>query len=172
RTWSRTTRLPSEVRGSGATAYNGYVYSVVGVWNSGGSATSTVYYAKINPSGSLGNCIRTTAFPSNDDDLRVAVYNGYLYAGASDFTNTLYYAPLNADGSVGAWTASTASLTASSNGDHATKVISNGYLYATVGGSVATTTVQSIQVDEKGKTAAEGWKNMTALQSGLEFHTA
>jgi|GEM_PF-4999553 len=88
---------------SSGAAYNNFLYIPGGV-NDQGTATSTVFYAAVNTSGSLGSWQKTTPLPAALQGTAIAL-NGYLYVLAGDAAHkTAYYAPINPDGTVGSWT--------------------------------------------------------------------
>jgi N-acetylneuraminic acid mutarotase len=124
--------LPLVLTGAGATAHNGYLY-VIGGDAGGPNRSDLVFYAHINPDGSVGAW--TTApnpTPQPMMDMTVSTYNGYLYtAGGINATtgilNAVFYAPLNPDGSIGTWVTSGNSLPYPRT-TH-TSVIYNGYWY-------------------------------------------
>jgi type II secretory pathway pseudopilin PulG len=94
--WSQTTALPSAINRPSSVVYNGYVYSIGGSADGGAAgATSTVNYALINSTGSLGAWSQTTALPSATYGQATVVYNGYVYSigGFSGVgTSTVFYA--------------------------------------------------------------------------------
>ncbi len=121
--WSSTTALPSARMNPGVVVYNGYLYVLGGNTVSGGStATSSVIFAPINATGSLGSWSSTTALPGTKEVARSAfAYNGYMYqVGNRDNGNfilgtptaTVVYAPINANGSLGSWSTTTPFLSA------------------------------------------------------------
>ena len=70
-----------------------------------GSPTSTVFYAPINSTGSIGNWTRTTALPRAIDSHSAVVNNGYIYttggclnSACSLTTSTVFYAPTTCQG--------------------------------------------------------------------------
>jgi N-acetylneuraminic acid mutarotase len=121
--WTTTTALPAE-RGFSAAVVansynsavpqsaNGYVYLLGGLDRTG-AAQSTVYYAQINSSGTLGSWNTTTALPNASFAHGAVVFNGSLYvAGGNDAsgnaTATVYGAAINKDGTLGPWSTLTA----------------------------------------------------------------
>ncbi len=129
-TWSTGTPLPSVKAYSGSVAYNGYVY-VLGGFN--GDSTA-VYYAPLNPDGSVGSWVTSSnALPTGLYGTVAVVNNGYVYViggyGGSH-SSDVFYAPLNSDGSVGTWTAGTDIPAAMVD---ISAAVNNGYLYLTGG---------------------------------------
>jgi hypothetical protein len=116
-------------------AYNGYLYTVGGM-SVGGTATSTVYYAKLNADGSVGAWITSSnALAANTTTGGVVEANGYLYMiGGAIGAVKNEYAKLNADGSTGAWTLTTNWPNTSSHSGN-TVAVANGYVYS-VGGNI------------------------------------
>ncbi|HSX29098.1 MAG TPA: hypothetical protein VLE73_00900, partial [Candidatus Saccharimonadales bacterium] len=123
--------LPAPRYGNSATTANGYVY-VTGGADASDVPTNTVYYAKLNASGSIGSWSTTTVLPAVRNLHSTIAANGYLYTiggnttiGGS-FQSTVYYAKINQDGTVGTWnTTSTISGGIGQTG----VVTANGYLY-------------------------------------------
>jgi hypothetical protein len=103
--WGVTTALPTALESMDAIAYNGYLYSVGG--ESPTEVTSSVLFAPIGATGTIGTWSSTTPLPAVRSGARVAVINGYLYAVAgansSGRTSSTYVARVNATGSVGSW---------------------------------------------------------------------
>ncbi|RJP43100.1 hypothetical protein C4587_03020, partial [Candidatus Parcubacteria bacterium] len=110
--WANTIPLPSALSQPGSAVYNDFLYIVGG--NDGSNVTSTVRFAQLNTTGSIGSWTSTTPLPSALDSIRGSTFaeNGYLYvAGGGDgsfATSTVLRASINATGSVNAWTATTA----------------------------------------------------------------
>lgn len=135
-TWTSTSALPSARRQAQPVVANGYIY-LIGGRDSGGSATATSYYAKINNDGTLGTWNTTTALTSGAG-ARFAhgtvVYNGYIWSiggldGTLASTNGVYYNKINPDGSLGAsWTSTGANLPANLSSLNSA-VVANGYVY-------------------------------------------
>ena len=107
--------LPQAFGIGGVSVNNDFVYVTGGYSSSASYAMDTVYYAPLNPDGSVGAWITSgNNLPNGLNSNRSAVYNDYLYVvGGMDMSgmvDTVYYAPLNPDGSVGSWTLSPSSL--------------------------------------------------------------
>jgi len=132
-----------------AVAYNGYIYIAggcstaftVGAFSGGctaGNEISTVYYAAINPDGSLGTWNNNSAYnlPATRAAGCLVGVGGYLYyAGGEDSTSTatstVYYNQIGANGTPGSWSTAT-------NGLPAARAwmgcdVFNGYAYITGG---------------------------------------
>ena len=107
--WTVTQALPfTNEPGNGVAVYNGYLYTVGGLISTAGVRTSTVLYAPINATGSLGAWTVTHALPSKVQSNGAVAYGGYLYSaggynGSAD-TSTVLFAQINGDGTIGAWT--------------------------------------------------------------------
>ncbi|MBS3903625.1 MAG: hypothetical protein KGZ30_04625 [Anaplasmataceae bacterium] len=114
--WTTTTALPSSTFGFSLIPYNGYMY-VLGGNQPGSVATTTVLYAPINATGSLGAWTTTTAFPSAKSTNNTAfAFNGYMYqlGNMNNYnlftgtaTTTSLFAPINANGTIGSWSTTT-----------------------------------------------------------------
>ncbi len=134
-----TSTLPQALNEATSVTYNGYVYVMGGMNNSGNSSFNTVYYAPLNSNGSVGSWTTSTnTLPQALGGATSVTYNGYVYVMGGDngsYTgqNTVYYAPLNSNGSVGSWTTSTSTLPQGLYG--ATSVTYNGYVYVMGGWS-------------------------------------
>lgn len=120
---------------AGATVYNGYVYLVGGMPNSGQLGTRYLQFAKLGANGTIGTWTSyDTALPSNLMAAAVTTSNGYLYAVAgrnSGSTKSVYYMKLNNDGtpSTTSFTTNTTETTYYHNG--AASYVANGNLYIT-----------------------------------------
>ncbi len=132
-----TSTLPQALNEATSVTYNGYVYVMGGMNNSGNSSFNTVYYAPLNSNGSVGSWTTSTnTLPQALGGATSVTYNGYVYVMGGDngsYLNTVYYAPLNSNGSVGSWTTSTSTLPQGLYG--ATSVTYNGYVYVMGGWS-------------------------------------
>lgn len=174
-TWANTTKLPTAITLHSAFAYNGHMYVAAGSPDGGSTPTSTVLYAPINSTGSIGAWSNTTALKSPLYYQSGATYNGYIYmvAGfdANSVTSGVSYAQINTStGAVGAWTNTTPLPTALYNHSAAAY---NGYLYSTGGfdGSVVTSTVFYAQINTS--TGGVGaWSTTTPLPNILATHSA
>jgi hypothetical protein len=141
--WTDATVLPAARSYGVSFAANGYLYFLGGTNGTNGQTND--YYAKINPDGSIGSWNTTTVLPTGNNQMGVAVANGYVYlAGGSlagtGVTRNVYYARLNIDGTVGSWTTVTNALP-SERTQPGTAIV-NGYLYV-VGGTDSTPTSQA-----------------------------
>ncbi len=160
-----------------AVAYNGYIYTVGGS-STISSATTTIFYAPLQASGTVGSwSTAATALPSPLDELSAVVSNGYIYTtgGTSTIsvaTTTVFYSQINQQGMTAAegWVTQGAVSTSISLNQ---AVFSNNYLYSIGGtsdGTNGTTTVSYFSVGSNGTTTGSG--NTTALPSASVQHQA
>ncbi len=167
--WTDTTALPAGITGHSSVAYNGYLYVIGG--NTEAGLTSTVRYAQINATGSLGAWADTQALPTSTYVLSSVAYSGYMYeiggynATSTNVTSAVRYARINATGSLGAWTNTQAMPTGT--GNHSS-VVSNGYVYV-IGGTadVPTSTVRYSQIQSSG--ALGSWTDTAVLPSSTYY---
>src|SRR6185312_6730859 len=104
--WTLTQALPYTDAAHMSVAYNGYIYTIAGI--TGAGTTSSVVFAPINATGSLGAWSFTQPLPyASADSFGAAAYNGYLYVTGGTVnggtTSSVVFAPINATGSLGAW---------------------------------------------------------------------
>jgi prepilin-type N-terminal cleavage/methylation domain-containing protein len=170
--WSNTTKLPSPLYAHSAVVNNGYIYTMGGYFDNLADDTSTVFYAKLNSTGSISNWSSTTALPSISAGDSAVVNSGYIYITSvgNTITSTVYYALFNSTGSISNWSSTTAlpsAVTLNSN------VVYNGYIYTTGGkglGSIYTSTVFYAPINSTGSVGA--WGTTAALPSTLVLHSA
>lgn len=135
--FTATNSLGTAVYGAGGVSANGYMY-MIGGKNTGGTAITTVQYAKLNANGTTSAWGTTTVLPVATFSPAVWTANGYVYVaggntGSSDVTS-VYYAKIGNDGKLGSWTTSASSLI---TGVEATRGIAmNGYVYI-IGGDAS-----------------------------------
>jgi hypothetical protein len=90
--WTATTSLPNARGLFDAVYQNGYVYAIGGY--DGTSGSSTVYYAKLNPDGTIGSWRSSSnTLPQVRYYASTVIYNGYIYEiGGSNGTaqSTVY----------------------------------------------------------------------------------
>ena len=112
--WQTATNLPQALYGSTSVTLNNYIYVMGGWTNTTPNKTDAVYYAHINPDGTITNWGTTTSLPDIFTDSGSTISNGYMYVlggfSSSVILDTVYSAPINPDGTIGAWTASTNTL--------------------------------------------------------------
>jgi len=102
--------------------YNGYIY-VVGGYN--GVSFDTVYYARVNSFGHLGDWKQTTSLPEVDQAPGVTVSNCQIYTAL--YNGNVYRAPINPDGTLGSWQQETKA--ADNHGGRLQVEAYRGYLY-------------------------------------------
>lgn len=116
--WTSQVTPAVTVRADHATvAYNGYLYAVggcssytSGVCAAAGNYLTSVYYAPLNPGGSVGTWANTTALPEGRMLMGVAAYNNRLYVfggstSASAQNSKVMHVTINANGTLGgSWT--------------------------------------------------------------------
>jgi hypothetical protein len=94
--WQQTQPLPFTERYHPSFAYNGYAYVVGGYAN--GADTSSVLYAPINASGTIGSWQQTQSLPFTERYHPSFAYNGYAYVvggiANGSATSSVLYAPL------------------------------------------------------------------------------
>jgi len=169
--WSSTVALPVALYSHEALAYNGYLYTVGGFDATNFIVTSTVFFAPINSTGSIGAWTSTAPLPYTAENGAALAYNGYLYeiAGNGGGGNTVVFAPINSTGSVGAWSYTNA-LPYVSVYSFASAAY-NGYLYA-IGGYTpsATSEVLFAPINSTGSIGA--WTSTTAMPYALVSHVS
>lgn len=160
-TWSTNVNaLPANISDGMSVTANGYVYHIGG--ESGGSALTAVYYAKLNADGSTGTwSTNANTLPAGRKGAGAVVANGYVYiiggstgTGVANATNTVYSAKINADGSLGAWTSSANVLPAVRS--YGGSIVANGYVYVLAGhnGTTYQTAVYYSRVGANGTVGA------------------
>lgn len=169
-TWqTSSSSLPSVIKYHAAGVYNGYLYTAGGF-----TITSTVFYAPLNATGSVGTWSRSTALPAAVGEGIGAISNGYFYVmGGSDGTNpssTVSYAQINTQGSLATegWTSQSSLAVKVEN---TAPVIWNGYMYMMAGATADddvhnTSTVQYSLISSSGTLSA--WLKTAAMSSGTQ----
>ena len=167
-----TSSLPAVRYYHSSVVSNGYVYAIGGADSV--AATSSVLYALVNATGSLGSWQTATVLPAVRLGHSSVVSNGYVYAigGSSGGpTSSVLYALINATGSLGSWQTATSSLPAARY-DHSS-VVSNGYVYA-IGGrdslDIATSSVLYALVNATGSLGS--WQTATVLPAARYYHSS
>jgi hypothetical protein len=89
--------LPSVINYNKAIIHNNYLYSIGGDLD-----TTTIRYASIGATGSVGQWQNTTPLPLVLNDSKIVSYGDYIYA-LDAFTSTVRFAKINTTGSVGVW---------------------------------------------------------------------
>ncbi len=173
-TWVTDTAspLPQALLGATSIVYNGYVYVMGGQTSNGSGWIATVYYAPINPNGSIGSWTNDTTSPLPQAlfGATSVTYNGYVYvmggwnSGLATVA-TVYYAPINPNGSIGSWTNDTTNPIPQAL-DGASSIVNNGYAYE-LGGTTTNTNnpVSTVYYAPLASTAVQG--NLTVSGSDL-----
>jgi len=168
-TWNATTPLPDAVGYPAGVAANGFLYVLSGAIDSEGPyANNSVYYAKINPDGSVGAWQTTTPLPSPEFGLNAVVWNGRIYTTGGNnglyMTNAVWSAQIQTNGSLSSWVAQ---APLPETVEFHASVVANGYIYV-LGGSVNSCWTNSVyysRINANGTLA--GWNQTTPLPVGL-----
>ena len=172
--WNTATPLPEAVINHAGVVANGFLYILGGYhYNDqmGYFITNTVYHAKINPDGSVGDWQTTTPLPRSLYFMSAAVWNDRIYvAGGADDTSLytdVWSAQIQTDGSLSPWTAQ-ASLPIV-GGIYTQASVANGLLYV-LGGIIneGTTVINNVfcsRINADGTLA--GWNQTTPLPDAL-----
>ncbi len=172
--WNSTTALPAARGELSAVTINGYIYAIggyAGDISTPGTLQDTVYYAKVNPDGTVGAWAQTTQLPLGTIAHSSVTTNGYIYVlggqnGGGD-SSSVYYAKANADGTVGAWNSGT-SLPASRR--YSTASVANGYIYL-AGGQVSVVASSSIVYAHINANGSIGsWNTTTQSLPDVQYH--
>ncbi len=171
--WQATSSLPQALEFSNSTyvSSNNYVYELGGTTSSLGM-TNAVYYAPVQPNGSLGSWNSTTSLPQysgfNSYGGCTVSYNGYIYYLPS--YGNLYYASVNGDGTINNWTVSPIVLDLVSP----TCDVYNNYIYILGGFNTSSSTSQSgayfIQINSDGSLGI--LNPTTSLPTALSYATS
>ncbi|HSW66658.1 MAG TPA: hypothetical protein VLI54_05975 [Bacillota bacterium] len=176
--WTNATNVYTGNRtAAAATAYNGYLYVAGGcntytvatsVCAAAGNYLNTVYYAQLNPDGSIGAWASGGILGASIMDNCIVGVGGYLYAiGGKDSTGTtvgtVYYSQIGASGLPGTWNTTTALTTALSGLSCDTF---NGHIYTTGGANTGGTaqTLVYYSPDMSAGGTISGW---TAFGTGF-----
>jgi hypothetical protein len=165
--WASAQALPVPIYSQASVAYNNFIYNIGGS-DDAGNPTTTVLYASVSASGTLGTWNSAQSLHSALYSSASVVANGYIYniggynTGPTP-TAAVYFAPINATGSLGAWT-STQALPSTLRFHSA--VAYNGYVYVLGGvNGIATSTVLYAPINATGSLGA--WTSTQALPSGI-----
>jgi hypothetical protein len=141
--WYQDTGLSSATARSymAAVAYNNRLYLLGGATNASTTGTTTMEYATINPTGTLGGWASGTALPSARYKHTAHIYNDVLYLVGGDsggtLQNTVYYSKLNTDGTMNSWVQTASFATARSTMGGSFSTVWGAYMYLG-GGCTAT----------------------------------
>ncbi len=177
--WSATTGLPVARAGHVSVEANGYVY-VLGGCCTTGAQVADVFYAPINPDGSLGTWASTTALPSARQTFAAVAHNGRVYAIAGNYgagginRQDVQVATVNGNGSLGAWSALTQLPSPwTAHSAVAATVAGTDYLYVIGGGRSGEEPNGDVLVATiAGNGTIGGWTNTTALPIARAGHTS
>ncbi|HEV7454274.1 MAG TPA: hypothetical protein VGO07_03365 [Candidatus Saccharimonadales bacterium] len=183
--WTNATNVYTTNRTDAASvAYNGYVYIAGGcsaytvatsVCATAGNYLNTVYYAPLNPDGSIGAWASGGTLGASIMDGCVVGVGGYLYfMGGKDSTGTtvatVYYSQIGASGLPGAWNTTTVLPTALSSLSCDTF---DGHIYTT-GGANAGGAAQSLvyySPDQSAGGTIASWTPTTGFTTGRYNHS-
>ena len=136
--WNVATLLPQAVFYHAGVVASGFLYILGGYHYSdqmGIFITNTVYYARINPDGSVGAWQTANPLPRALAWMSAAVWNGRIYvAGGGDDTSLyadVWSAQIQSDGSLSPW----AAQTPLPNAVYMQAAVANGLLYV-LGGTI------------------------------------
>jgi N-acetylneuraminic acid mutarotase len=108
--WIETTPLPEYREQPATVRWNNYVYAIGGAGPvyGGRAEQDTVYYASINPDGTIGAWSTTTQLPERMSGMGVVVWDGRIYVagGWNGYSrqNKVYFAEINeVDGTISSW---------------------------------------------------------------------
>ncbi|MEK9196521.1 MAG: hypothetical protein AAB914_04085, partial [Patescibacteria group bacterium] len=125
--------MPSaKIEGRGVVAANGYIYYTGGM-NTASSATSTVFYSKVNSDGTIGTwTTASNSITAARQNHTTIVANGYMYIiGGENGSayNTIYHSRLATDGTGAPGVFSTSINTLPSTTYTHGSIVLNGYMY-------------------------------------------
>jgi len=182
-TWATTTSLPQIIGRHSSVVYNGNVYVIGGLGDTG--SLSTVYYARLNvTTGAVGAWNSTTDLLTPRYEHSSVVYNNYIYSlGGTDSSNAVYndvqFAPINASGALGIWQYTFNSTgTGTFSGGFTTarqnhsSIAYNGYVYLTGGisGGTIPNNDQYAPLNDNGTLGA--WITTTTIPVSRESHSS
>jgi|GEM_PF-1092700 len=128
--WTTTNSLPAVREDGAAVVVNGYIYYLGGTPD-GSTRQTSVYFAKLNPDGSVGKWASTTSMSAGTSNMPVVTANGYIYvlggAVGGSSSNSIYYAKPNTDGTLGSWTLNANPMGGDRNSGGG--AVYNGYIY-------------------------------------------
>ncbi len=105
--WDSTSALPEGKLALSSVVHNNYVYILGGFTNTAQSGVNGVFFAEINPDGTLSNWQTTTSFQHGRYDHSSVVHNNTIYIIGGDNSSNQFddvqYAQINSDGTIGEW---------------------------------------------------------------------
>lgn len=168
-TWDSTEQLPIAVGGHTLVENNGFLYFIGG--SPDGSYLNHVYYAELNPDGSIGDWTTTNSINAGRYNHECVIYNDFIYVLGGNGPTTGQYieqATINPDGSVGTWSIITSPFAYRL---HHSSIIHDGYLYIFGGdsGGDTMTDVQFAAIQEDGSLGAAS--TTTSFTTSRSVHT-
>jgi hypothetical protein len=180
--WYTDSGLSSVRSDFSAVAYNNRMYLVGG--RNATAPISTVEYANINPTGTLGSWTTSTALPVAAFGDTAQVYNSRLYVIGGDSTLTgtplssVYYNKINNDGSLNSWNATSSFSGGRISGGGNFSTIWGGYIYISGGCSTVNASGYCTLVDSDTQVAsinADGsldqWNTVGGVSNQVEGAT-
>ena len=193
-TYNTSTFTTGNIWYTSTVEWGGYIYALGG--ETAGSKTiafqSAVYYALINPNGTLGSWTTTTSLPVANGYASAVAYNGYIYliGGASFAGNStaVDYAKVGSSGGLvtsvsscpSGWTlySSTWCYNSTSLPNGGVYLASagayNGYIYV-IGGSPSSTSVSTVDytsINSNGSLSSSPWTATTSLPTATQEATS
>jgi len=172
--WNTATPLPECVCVHAGVVGNGFLYVMGGYHyndEEGIFLTNTVYYAKINPDGSVGTWQTANPLPRSLYGLTAAVWNGRIYVvGGTDnnyFYADVWSAQIQTDGSLSPWVAQASFPFAICTQAE----VANGFVYVLGGyannGATLLNNVYYSKINADGTLA--GWNQTTPMPQALSY---
>jgi len=108
--WNPTSSLPAPRRSPAAIVRDSVIYVIGGQYGSG-TYHDTVYYATINPDGSVGSWSTTNSIPVGRENAEAVLSNDDIYVIGGNqrsweglIYDTIFRATINPDGTIQSWT--------------------------------------------------------------------
>ena len=169
--WHETTSLPEWREYAAAVVWNDFVYVIGGAgpaWG-GRSEQYTVYFALINPDGTIGEWGTTAQLPERISGFGAVVWNGRIYVAGGwngyGRQDEVYFATINeADGSISNWQTTTP-LPRPLNGMSALAYESTVFIIGGTYANEAQSSVYYTRFDETDGSLGE-WGSTTSLPEG------
>ncbi len=106
--WVSNTALPNSIVYDGFLGTDSYLYVLGGRKDFGSSETSTVWFAPVSPTGTVGSWATTTPLLYSNENFGSTKYGNYIYVGGgANGTSTMTYAFMNSSGTLGSWATTT-----------------------------------------------------------------